>query len=82
MNVKITQTSVKNAKIVDVDFAKGTSKAIKNAYRISYNQETGVMTLTLVNPASLVLDKNTRLHLKQNVKSRWKILPEELLNLM
>ncbi len=57
INVKITQTSVKNAKIVDVDFAKGTSKAVKSAYRISYNQETGVMTLTLVNPASLVLDK-------------------------
>ncbi len=57
VDVTITQTSVKDATIVGVDFAKGTSDAIKKAYRISYNEETGVMTLTLVNPAVLVLDK-------------------------
>ncbi len=57
IEVKITQTSVKNAKIIGVDFARGTAGAIKNAYKISYNQETGIMTLTLVNPAILVLDK-------------------------
>lgn len=57
IDVTITQTSVKNAKIVDVVFAKDTPDAVKKAYRIAYNQETGVMTLTLVNPAVLVLDK-------------------------
>ena len=56
IEVTITQTSVKDAKIVGVDFAKNTSDTIKNAYNIAYDEETGVMKLTLVNPALVVLD--------------------------
>ena len=40
-----------------MDFAKGTPAAVKKAYRISYDAETGIMTLRLVNPARLVLNK-------------------------
>ena len=57
VEVKITQTSVPEAEIESVDFAKGTPAAVKKAYRISYDAETGIMTLRLVNPARLVLNK-------------------------
>lgn len=57
VRVQITQLSVPEAKIESVDFAKGTPSAVKKAYRVSYDEETGVMTLILVNPAELVLNK-------------------------
>lgn len=57
VDVAITKTSTTGAKIIDVDFAKGTSEAVKKAYRIKFDQEKQVMTLTLVNPSALVLNK-------------------------
>lgn len=57
VEVKITQTGVPEAVIESVAFAKGTPDEVKKAYRISYNASTGVMTLRLVNPAQIVLNK-------------------------
>lgn len=57
IDVKIEQTSVKGAEIVGVDFAKGTSDAVKKAYKINFDKDTQTMTLTLVNPSALVLNK-------------------------
>lgn len=57
VDVAIEKTSTQGAKIISVDFAKGTSAAIKKAYRIEFNPATEVMTLKLVNPSALVLNK-------------------------
>ncbi|MBR5799772.1 MAG: leucine-rich repeat protein [Lachnospiraceae bacterium] len=55
--VKITPTTVKTAEIIDVKFAKGTTTAMKKAFKVSYDETTQQMTLTLVNPAMLTLEK-------------------------
>lgn len=55
--VKITPTTVKTAEIIDVKFAKGTTTAMKNAFKLSYDEATQQMTVTLVNPARLTLEK-------------------------
>ncbi len=57
VDVAISKTSVTGAKIKGVDFAKGTSEAVKKAYRIEFDEDEQVMTLKLVNPSALVLNK-------------------------
>lgn len=57
VDITLTPTSVPNAKITNVVFAKNTPDNVKKAYRVSYDQTTGKATLELVNPASLVLNK-------------------------
>ena len=44
--------------IIDVTFKENTSKTIQKAFKVAYDENTGMMTLELVNPALLVLNKD------------------------
>lgn len=70
VDINITQTSVKEAEIVDVVFAKNTSSEVKKAYRVSYDSITGTATLKLVNPASVVLNKKYTITLETKCKNQ------------
>ncbi len=70
VNVAITKTSLTGAEIVGVDFAKGTSSTIKKAFKISYNEATDVMTLRLVNPSLLVMNKKQTITFETKCKNQ------------
>lgn len=70
VDVALSKTSVKGADIVGVDFAKGTSEAVKKAYRIEFDQEKQVMTLKLVNPSALVLNKKQTITFETKCKDQ------------
>jgi hypothetical protein len=53
-----TASSTINAKMLTPEFASTTKKGLKNAFRIkSFDENTGTMTLELVKPSALVLNK-------------------------
>lgn len=63
VQVKIEKTTVKEAVMDTPVFAKNTPDAIKKAYKIKgFDAETGIMTLELVNPSALVLNKKYTLN--------------------
>lgn len=71
VEVKIEKTSLKGAEIAEVVFAKKTSDTIKKAYRIvGYDDETGIMTLKLVNPSLLVLNKKHTITFETKCKNQ------------
>ncbi|MBD5500382.1 MAG: hypothetical protein HDR10_04120, partial [Lachnospiraceae bacterium] len=70
VDVELGKTSVKGADIVGVDFAKGTSEAVKKAYRIEFDEEKQVMTLKLVNPSALVLNKKQTITFETKCKNQ------------
>lgn len=70
VDVTISKTSLTGAEIVGVDFAKGTSATVKRAFRISYNESTGVMTLKLVNPSVLIMNKKQTITFETKCKNQ------------
>ncbi len=61
--VKIEKTTASQAIMETPIFAKNTPDAVKKAYKVTdFNPDTGVMTLTLVNPSALVLNKKYTLN--------------------
>ena len=71
IEVKIEKTSLKGAEIEKVVFAKNTSDTIKKAYRIvGYDDDTGIMTLKLVNPSRLVLNKKHTITFETKCKNQ------------
>lgn len=70
VNIGITQTSVPEAEITGVVFAKNTPDNVKKAYRVSYDASNGMVTLKLVNPASVVLNKKYTITLETKCKNQ------------
>lgn len=70
VDVSITKTSLTGAEITGVDFVKETPEAIRRAYRISYDEENGVMTLKLVNPSLLVMNKKYTITFETKCKNQ------------
>lgn len=70
VNIGITQTSVPEAEITGVVFAKNTPDNVKKAYRVSYDATNGMVTLKLVNPASVVLNKKYTITLETKCKNQ------------
>lgn len=70
VDVAITKTTLTGAEIENVVFAKGTAEAIQRAYRISYDENTGVMTLRLVNPSLLVMNKKYTITFETKCKNQ------------
>ncbi len=70
VNIGITQTSVPEAEITNVVFAKNTPDNVKKAYRVSYDSSNGEVTLKLVNPASVVLNKRYTITLETKCKNQ------------
>lgn len=70
VDVAITKTTLTGAEIENVVFAKGTAEAIQRAYRISYDEDTGVMTLRLVNPSLLVMNKKYTITFETKCKNQ------------
>ncbi len=70
VNIGITQMSVPEAEITGVVFAKNTPDNVKKAYRVSYDASKGMVTLRLVNPASVVLNKKYTITLETKCKNQ------------
>ena len=70
VNIGITQMSVPEAEITGVVFARNTPDNVKKAYRVSYDASKGMVTLRLVNPASVVLNKKYTITLETKCKNQ------------
>lgn len=70
VNVELTQTSVPEAEITGVVFAKNTPDNVKKAYRVTYDASSKTVTLRLVNPASVVLNKKYSITLETKCKGQ------------
>lgn len=70
VDIQLTKTSVTDAQIVDVVFAKNTPDSVKKSYQVSYDETTGMATLTLVNPAGVVLNKKYTITLETRCKNQ------------
>jgi hypothetical protein len=73
---KVTVTQKKSKDMMEyvmtgVAFADGTSNAIKNAFRITgFDSETGVVTVTLVNPSAIVQNNTYTLNFVTSYKNQ------------